>query len=97
MRVVLFPAALALAAPAAAQDGVYDATIRGATDDQVTIGLNRIHAHRLRQSVRRRDAARGVTAAQASACASKGRFRARHGADDPKVRRLYDLCRRAGL
>jgi hypothetical protein len=41
--------------------------------------------------------ARRPTAAQRSGCAAKARFRARHGARDPRVRRLYALCRGVGL
>jgi hypothetical protein len=41
--------------------------------------------------------ARKPTAAQRSACAAKARFRARHGAGDARVRRLYALCRGVGL
>jgi hypothetical protein len=39
----------------------------------------------------------GVTPRQARACASKERFRAQHGADDPRVRLLFQKCRAVGL
>lgn len=39
----------------------------------------------------------GVTQRQQEACAGKSRFRSEHGADHPKVQRLYSLCRGVGL
>lgn len=39
----------------------------------------------------------GVTPRQVRACASKARFRAQHGADDPRVRFLFQKCKAVGL
>lgn len=54
-----------------------------------------ISKHLYRNSASRRGG--GATAAQARACAAKGRFRSQHSASHPQVRRLYGLCRGVGL
>jgi hypothetical protein len=38
-----------------------------------------------------------ATPRQAAACAKKAQFRKEHGAEHPKVQKLYDLCRSVGL
>ena len=45
---------------------------------------------------RRDDRARRATPEKIAACSNKARFRSEHGADHPKVRKLYELCRRIG-
>jgi hypothetical protein len=46
----------------------------------------------------RHDASRStaVSAAQIKACANKAALRARYGADDPRIRLLYDKCAKIG-
>ena len=45
---------------------------------------------------RRNDRARRATPRQIAACSNKARFRSEHGADHPKVRKLYELCHSVG-
>lgn len=40
---------------------------------------------------------RRATPRQAAVCAKKDQFRGQYGADHPKVKKLYDLCRTIGL
>lgn len=74
--------------------------------DPVAVGQGAVHsttmrAHSNRIARGQRDGASPgsgrATSAQAAACAQKARFRSEHGADHPKVRRLYGLCRGVGL
>lgn len=52
----------------------------------------------LRHSIARRDArARRATPQQVAACARKAQFRRQYGARNPKVQKLYSLCRGVGL
>jgi len=44
-----------------------------------------------------RAGSRRPTARQTALCASKWNYRARYGADNPSVRKLYGLCRGVGL
>lgn len=53
--------------------------------------LTRSLLHQNRADLRR------PTARQATLCASKQKYRARYGADNPSVRKLYGLCRGVGL
>ena len=59
---------------------------------QVLSGMHRGHAERGYRAQRWR-----TTVRQAAACANKGRYRSQHGVKHPQVRRLYSLCRAAGL
>ena len=93
-----FAVALAVTAlPVSAQDYLGQASDSLASAGQFagTVGVN---SH-LRGSSRHAQANRrgGATQRQAIACAQKSRFRAQHGGDDPRVRRLYSLCRGVGL
>ena len=84
--------AIAAAVPATAQDLPTDQLERHA--DTVRQG------NLVRQTVGRQAYARSSgrsTPAQARACAKKGELRAQYGADNPKVQRLYNLCRSVGL
>lgn len=88
------------AVPAMAQDGIYDAMAQGAVDQQVRIANDRIDRHRMSQARNRNSqtrTSRGVTAAQAQACAGKARYRAQYGESDSRVRFLYSKCAAAGL
>lgn len=46
---------------------------------------------------RQNDRAAAATPRQAAACAKKAQFRKQYGADHPKVRKLYGLCRSVGF
>lgn len=89
-------AALAvLAAPAAAAQDMVPAL------DPTAIGQGVVASNIARQAQgSRADAtARDAPGSQARAratCARQGEFRAKFGADDPRVRRLERLCRQAG-
>jgi hypothetical protein len=81
---------LAIPLPAAAQ---MDPVVTG--QGQVLSGTMRGYAER--------DAARlhspapsSATPRQVAACAQKARFRRQYGADNPKVQKLYRLCRAIG-
>lgn len=54
-----------------------------------------ISKHIYRNNARRSGG--GATAAQVRACRAKTRFREEYGASDPKIQRLYRLCRGVGL
>lgn len=91
-----FGLAIALAVtalPVSAQDYLGQASDSLASAGQFagTVGVN---SHLRGSSANRRG---GATQRQAIACAQKSRFRAEHGRDDPRVRRLYSLCRGVGL
>jgi hypothetical protein len=80
-----------LALPAAAQD--YDPALsahESMSQQQFTTQQTRIYNDMLGDSVRRNQRA---TKGQIAACAKKEGFRAEFGEDNPKVRRLYALCR----
>lgn len=59
---------------------------------------NRILVRSTMRQKQRHDANRStaVSPAQIKACANKAAFRARHGADDPRIRLLYDKCAKIG-
>ena len=79
------------AVPAIAQDQPTDQLERHA--DTVRQG------NLVRQTVGRQTYARWggrATPAQARACANKSQLRAQYGAGNPKVQRLYSLCRSVG-
>lgn len=62
------------------------------------VGVNGAAERSARSTARRgAPAVRTRSAAQAQACAGRGRFRAQYGAQHPKVRQLEALCARAGL
>lgn len=48
-------------------------------------------------TARQNNRVHGATPHQAAACAKKAQFRSEYGADHPKVKKLYSLCRSAGL
>ena len=83
-------AALIFTAPVAAQDLPTDQLERHADvvrQDMLlksTMGNGPAH---------RNDRARRATPQQVAACSNKARFRSEYGANHPKVRKPYDLCR----
>jgi hypothetical protein len=84
--------AIAAAVPAMAQDLPTDQLERHA--DTIRQG------NLVRQTVGRQAYARlsgRATPTQARACANKSQLREQYGADNPKVQRLYNLCRSMGL
>jgi hypothetical protein len=80
-------AAFLLTAPVAAQD---------LPTDQVERHADVVRQDMLLKSTLRNDHTRRATPKQVAACSNKARFRSEHGADDPKVRKLYELCRSIG-
>jgi hypothetical protein len=67
--------------------------------DAAQIGQGQVLSSMVRNHGRtaaRRSSGGGATAAQISACAQKAQFRSEYGADNPKVQRLYGLCRSIG-
>lgn len=98
MKGILLPAILvALAAPVAAQD--YDPSMAAhdsMSQQQFRTRQSQIDAMTLRKVIDRNGGSTGATPQQVAACRGKARLRAEHGADNPKVRRLYGLCRSIG-
>lgn len=75
------------------------ATATGAQDlspalDPVQLGHGQVMSAAIRAQANRHTT-RG-TPGQIAACAQKSRFRAEYGADNPKVRKFYRLCRGIG-
>lgn len=92
---------LALGAPALAQD--YDPSLAAhdsMSQQQFRTQQSQIDAMTLRKVIDRNGGAtaarRGATREQVAACSGKAQLRAEFGADNPKVRRLYGLCRSIG-
>jgi hypothetical protein len=85
---------LALAMPPAAAQELDTSQLEQSADYE----RNRILVRSTMRQKQRYDASRstGVTAGQIKACANKAAFRARHGADDPRIRLLYDKCAKIG-
>jgi len=92
MRMWFAVALLAIAAPGFAQD-----LPTTQLEDHGRVVLQDSTTRSLLRNSRARQARRQPTAAQVSACRGKAQFRARYGAENPKVRRLYQLCRGVGL
>ncbi|HEY0622446.1 hypothetical protein [Sphingomonas sp.] len=91
----LVPICILLAQPAIAQDGAMgDMTIVGGAIAQGQIG--EIEARKRAGGTARKASAEGSAARACANCARKAQFRARYGANDPKVRQFYRLCARAG-
>lgn len=63
--------------------------------DPVQLGQGHVMSAAIRAQASR-SVRRGATAQQIASCAQKARFRAEYGADHPKIRRLYSLCRSIG-
>ncbi|NIJ18964.1 hypothetical protein FHS95_000633 [Sphingomonas naasensis] len=85
-------ALLAIAAPGYGQD-----LPTTQVEDHGRVVLQDSTTRALLRNSRARQAQRRPTPAQISACASKAQFRAKFGANHPKVQRLYELCRGVGL
>ena len=81
---------LAIPLPASAQ---MDPVVTG--QGQVLSGTMRGYAERDAAGPHH-SAPSSVTPRQAAACAQKARFRQQYGADNPKVQKLYRLCRGIG-
>lgn len=82
-----------LATPAVAQD--YTGNVNPSAWSGPMVMHGAINAQARRDAARRSE--RGITRAQASACARKAQFRSEYGEDHAKVRQLYSLCRGVGL
>lgn len=86
-------AAFLFTAPVAAQDLPTDQVERHAD----VVRQDMLLRSTLRDNpARRNDRGRRATPQQIDACSNKARFRSDHGADHPKVRKLYELCRSIG-
>lgn len=90
---IIVPLLVLASAPAQAQD-VYENAI---TNHAEVVTQGKILDRNLQIARNRQNARNGVTPAQAQACANKERFRREHGAEEPRVQRLYALCRQRGL
>ena len=80
-------AAFLFTAPVAAQD---------LPTDQLERHADVVRQDMLLKSTLRNDRTRRATPEKIAACSNKARFRSEHGADHPKVRKLYELCRSIG-
>lgn len=94
-------ASIGVGAPALAQD--YDPSLAAhdsMSQQQFRTQQSQIDAMTLRKVIDRNGGAtvarRGATREQVVACRGKAQLRAEYGADHPKVRRLYGLCRSIG-
>lgn len=93
LRILALSAIVAATAfPVHAQD--YTGNVNPSAWAGPTVMHGAINAQARRNGVRSRS---GVTQAQINGCAQKSRFRAEYGADHPKIKRLYSLCRGLGL
>lgn len=94
MRTKTFFAATAMMAFGAATAMAQDLPTTQMADHAQVMRQDNLTRSLLRQN---RGGSRRPTAAQASACASKQKFRSQYGADHPQVRKLYGLCQGVGL
>ncbi|WP_144033502.1 hypothetical protein [Sphingomonas guangdongensis] len=69
--------------------------------DPVQVGQGLVLKHMVeshgRAAAAARTGKRQPTAQQVAACGQRKRFIAEHGADDPRIRKLQQLCRGVGL
>lgn len=86
--------ALVSATPAIAQDLPTDQLERHAEVVRQDMLLQSTLRH---SRARQNDRAVRATPQQAAVCAKKAQFRKQYGADNPKVQKLYGLCRNIGL
>lgn len=95
MRYAAMGIALMLATPALAQDLPTDQLDRHAE----VVRQDMLVRSTVGRSVARQNGrtASRATPSQVATCAKKAQFRAQYGAANPKVRRLYSLCRGRGL
>lgn len=90
MRTMVISAALIMiTTPAYAQD------YTGNVNPSAWVGPTVMHGA-INAQARRNGSRSGGTSQQVAACAQKSRFRAEYGAENPKVQRLYRLCRGIG-
>lgn len=95
LRMFMAAITLALASPAVAQDLPTDQLERHAeVVRQDMLVRSTVGRSAARQNGR---TASRATPSQIAICAKKTQFRAQYGAANPKVRRLYSLCRGRGL
>jgi hypothetical protein len=83
-----------VAQPAVAQDLPTDQLERHADVVREDMLLKSTLRH---SQARRNERAAQATPRQKAVCAKKDEFRQQYGADDPKVQKLYGLCRNIGL
>lgn len=92
IRTIIMMVAIALTAPLHAQD--YTGNVNPSAHSGPMVMESAIDAQARRNYQRSNS---GATSGQIAACRKKAQFRAQHGASNPKVQRLYRLCREIGV